>query len=219
MTFFRLKIPLLFFTTITNYLFRNTVEEWVWDTFDTTPIMSTYLLACVLTEFYHLETTYSSISGQNITIRLWADAHKLSQLDFALELVPKILNSLENYLGIPYSLPKLDMIAIPGYQEGKAMENWGLVVHRLLFVCQLFNYIQLIHYRVPCSEESLLLDSSAADIDKAIVAVTIVHEIAHQWFGNLVTSTWWDDIWLNEGLTTLFESMILSRVLYFIYLK
>lgn len=64
-----------------------------------------------------------------------------------------------------------------------------------------------------------MVDSSASEVDKALVAVTVVHEIAHQWFGNLVTSSWWDDIWLNEGLTTLFESMILSRVILSIYSK
>ena len=63
------------------------------------------------------------------------------------------------------------------------------------------------------SEESLLLDETADNVDKALVAATVVHEAAHQWFGNLVTSTWWDDIWLNEGMTTLFESIILAEVI------
>lgn len=71
-----------------------------------------------------------SINGQNVTIRLWTDADQLSQLKTALKIVPKILISFEEYLGVPYSLPKLDFIAIPGYDYGKAMENWGLIVHR-----------------------------------------------------------------------------------------
>lgn len=95
--------------------------------------MSTYLLACIITEFDHVDTTYQSISGRNVTVRMWAQSHKLSSLDFAIDLVPKVLPMLERYIGVPYSLPKLDFIAIPGYDDGKAMENWGLIVHR--FVC------------------------------------------------------------------------------------
>lgn len=153
--------------------------------------MSTYLLACVLTEFNHVEMIYHSISGKNVTVRLWTHQHRLGHLDFALNLIPKALNKLENYLGVPYSLPKLDVIALPGYEEGKAMENWGLIIH---------------------SEMNLLVDETTDDIDKSIVGATIVHELAHQWFGNLVSSTSWDDIWTNEGLTTLFESAILEQV-------
>ncbi|XP_057367851.1 thyrotropin-releasing hormone-degrading ectoenzyme-like [Daphnia carinata] len=169
----------------------STVDNWVWDTFDTTPVMSTYLLACVLTEFNHVETTYHSISGKDVAVRLWTHQHRLGHLDFALNLIPKALNKLENYLGVPYSLPKLDVVALPGYEEGKAMENWGLIIH---------------------SEMNLLVDETTDDIDKSIVGATIVHELAHQWFGNLVSSTSWDDIWTNEGLTTLFESAILEQV-------
>lgn len=111
-------------------LFRTNIEDWVWDIFDTTPPMSTYLVACVLTEFDHVETRYHSITGKNVTIRLWTSHHQMSRLDFALNLAPKVMQTLENYLNTPYSLPKLDMITIPGYEDGKAMENWGLIIHR-----------------------------------------------------------------------------------------
>ena len=180
------------------------MEHWVWDTFERTPVMSTYLVACVLTEFGHVETIYHSISGRNVTVRLWTHHHRLAHLDFALKLIPKALNRLEDYLGIPYSLPKLDIVALPGYEEGKAMENWGLIIH---------------------SEMNLLVDESTDNIDKSIVgsltsilfthvassqmdfilkiyiddflylAATVVHELAHQWIGNLVSATSWDDIW------------------------
>lgn len=62
------------------------------------------------------------------------------------------------------------------------------------------------------SEESLLVDDVSDNIDRALIAVTTVHELAHQWFGNLVTSSWWDDIWVNEGLTTLYENIMLKQV-------
>lgn len=92
--------------------------------------MATYLLACVVSELSYVETWYQSISGQNVTIRLWTQSHTLKKLDFAADLVPKVMNELEKYLLIPYSLPKLDIVVVPGYDEGKAMENWGLIVHR-----------------------------------------------------------------------------------------
>lgn len=131
-------------------LLRATVEHWVWDTFETTPVMSTYLVACVLTEFGHVETVYHSISGKDVPIRLWTHRHRLAHLDFALNLIPKALERLEDYTGIPYSamLPKLDVVALPGYEEGKAMENWGLIIH---------------------SEMNLLVDDTTDSIDKSIV--------------------------------------------------
>lgn len=92
--------------------------------------MSTYLLASVLTDFEYLETYFLSMNGQNVSIRLWTTPNQLDYLKFALNLVPKILNSFEDYLQVPYPLPKLDIITIPGYDNGKAMENWGLIIHR-----------------------------------------------------------------------------------------
>lgn len=106
------------------------MEHWIWDEFETSPPMSTYLVAIILTELSPVVTSYTSIDGRNVTIRLWAREHLANQLEFALDFVPKVLVQLEEYLQIPYSLPKLDMITIPGFDDGKAMENWGLIVHR-----------------------------------------------------------------------------------------
>lgn len=109
---------------------RKTVDDWVWTTFEKTPVMSTYLLACVISELEYLETSYLSINGRNITIRLWTEKQKFSQLDLAYRLVPTIMKTLEDYFGIPYTLPKLDMVSLPGYDLARAMENWGLIVQR-----------------------------------------------------------------------------------------
>ena len=113
---------------------RENMEDWVWDTFETTPVMSTYLLACILSELEYLETSYRSINGRNITIKLWSDKEKFDQLDLAFHLVPKVMETLENYLNIPYTLPKLDMVAVPGYDAARAMENWGLIVQRSVYI-------------------------------------------------------------------------------------
>lgn len=92
--------------------------------------MPTYILAFVVTELEFLETHYRSIDGRNVTLRMWTNGHKLGQLNLAMTLVPRLLTVLEEYLQVPYALPKLDMIAIPGYDSARAMENWGLIVHR-----------------------------------------------------------------------------------------
>ena len=129
-------------------------EKWVWSSFFSTPAIPTYLVAFVVTELDHLETSYESIDGRNVSIRLWTRSDKLNQLEFAISKVPKILAALENYLNVPYSLPKLDLVAIPGYEASRAMENWGLIVH---------------------SETNLLADSGTeSDIfERALVAITI----------------------------------------------
>lgn len=106
------------------------VDNWRWDAFETTPVMSTYLVAVVLTEFSSVETSYKSIDGHSVEIRLWTQRSKLDQLHFAQHLVPRALAKIESYLKVPYSLPKLDLVAVPGFDNGKAMENWGLIIHR-----------------------------------------------------------------------------------------
>ncbi|XP_056698258.1 aminopeptidase M1-like [Spinacia oleracea] len=145
--------------------------------FEESPIMSTYLVAVVVGLFDFVESSTSD----GIKVRCYCQVGKSDQGKFALEVAVKTLELYKKYFDVPYALPKLDMIAIPDFAAG-AMENYGLVTYR---------------------ENALLYDEKhSAAANKQRVAIVVAHELAHQWFGNLVTMEWWTHLWLNEGFAT-----------------
>ncbi|XP_014500942.1 aminopeptidase M1 [Vigna radiata var. radiata] len=145
--------------------------------YEESPIMSTYLVAVVVGLFDYVED--HTLDG--VKVRVYGQVGKANQGKFALDVAVKTLELYKEYFATPYSLPKLDMIAIPDFAAG-AMENYGLVTYR---------------------ETALLYDEQhSAAANKQRVATVVAHELAHQWFGNLVTMEWWTHLWLNEGFAT-----------------
>ncbi|MBD1391161.1 M1 family metallopeptidase [Neiella sp. HB171785] len=152
-------------------------------TFATTKPLPTYLLAFAVGEFDVIEWPAippNDLRAEAIPLRGIAAKGKGEQLLFALDNTQAILEALESYFGLPYPYQKLDLIAAPDFAFG-AMENAGAIVYR---------------------ETLLLLDDQAPVSQLRAYGVVHAHELGHQWFGNLVTPKWWDDIWLNEAFAT-----------------
>jgi len=149
--------------------------------FNKTPLMSPYLVAFVVGEFNYIEST-----KYRVPVRVYAAPDQdITTAERALEFGVRAMTHHEKTFGSPYPLPKLDMVAVPGH--GGAMENWGCVIY----------------------DDKLILrdDSNASAQEVYTTARVITHELAHQWFGNIVTTAWWDSTWLNE-VSSLLASVV-----------
>ena len=154
-------------------------------TFATTPKMSTYLVAFLVGDF-----KCTSGSADGVPIRACSTPDKVQYTKFAVESAEYVLHYYDTYFGIKYPMPKLDMIALPDFEAG-AMENFGCITYR---------------------ETDLLVDSKTGSVpSKKEVASVVAHEMAHQWFGDMVTMQWWDNLWLNEGFATWMSSKPITK--------
>ena len=168
---------------------EGNIGGWKITKFEKTPMMSTYLVAFACGEFAHLSSEHKSIkTGKTVPLRIFAMKSQIKQAQFALDIKKWALPIYEEVFDIPYALPKLDTLVANDFDAG-AMENWGLITGRTTA------------YLIDPEKSSLMA--------KKIVADTQCHELAHMWFGDIVTMKWWDNLWLNEAFATLMGELVI----------
>ena len=165
---------------------ENRKATGVWK-FETTPRMSSYLLAFAAGDMQGItaKTKNGTLVGVYAT-----KAHPESNLEFALDIAVRCIEFYEEYYGVKYPIPQSLHVALPDFSAG-AMENWGLVTYREIY---------------------LLVDENSTALSRQTVALVVAHELAHQWFGNLVTMKWWDDLWLNESFANMMEYVSVDAI-------